>query len=148
VDSELVTASESDTGRKGRKPSSLTEYFETLCPYYIAAGMSYDQFWNGDSTIARAYRKAHELQTENQNFYLWLQGRYFYDALVCVAPIVRALSKAKKPIEYHDQPFQLNTTYSEVRQKQKEKANDTKAKQMMEAFATQFNKKFLEKKGG
>ncbi len=148
MDSELVTASESEPGRKGNKPSSLTEYFEKLCPYYIQAGMTYEQFWDGDPAMVRAYRKAYDMQMETKNFYLWLQGRYFYDALCCVAPIIRAFSKAKKPIEYHEQPFMLNTAYSEVRKKQKETASDHKAKQMMEAFAAQFNQKFQSKKGG
>ena len=148
MDSELVSDSESDTGRKGRKPSSLTEYFEKLCPFYINAGMTYDPYWYGDATIVKAYRKAYHMQMENKNFYLWLQGRYFYDALCCVAPILRAFSKAKKPIAYHEQPYELNTEYSEVRRKQREKESDNKARQMMEAFATQFNQKFKSKKGG
>ncbi len=149
MDSELaVSQSESEKGRKEHKPSSLSEYFERLCPFYIEAGMTYDEYWNGDSCMATSYRKAKDMRIENQNFFLWLQGRYFYDALCCVAPILRAFSKAKKPVDYHEQPLTLNTSYSEIRKKQKQAESDNKAKQMMEAFAVQFNKKFLEKKGG
>ena len=151
MDSELVTGSESQ-GRNGADhsslPTSYTEYFNQLCPFYINAGMTYDQFWNEDSTMVKAYRKAHDMMLEEENFKLWLQGRYFYDALCCVAPIFRAFSKAKKPLDYHDQPFTLKTEYSEVRKKQQEAESDRKAKAMMEAFATKFNKEFLEKKGG
>lgn len=151
MDSELVSGSESKTGRNDHGYSSLpqtyTTYFEQLCPYYINAGMTYDEFWNQDSTMVKAYRKAHDMKMEEQNFQLWLQGRYIYDALCCVAPIFRAFSKAKKPIDYHSQPFELKTEYSEVRRKQKEAKSDNQAKQMMEAFATQFNMKFKKKEG-
>lgn len=151
MDSELVTGSESK-GRNGTDhsslPTSYTTYFDQLCPYYINAGMTYDQFWNDDPMIAKAYRKAHDMKLEEENFELWLQGKYIYDALCCVSPIFRAFSKAKKPIDYHDQPFALKTEYSEVRQKQKETESDHKAREMMEAFATKFNQKFKEKKGG
>ena len=152
MDSELVTGSESKTGRNGIDHSSLpvsyTTYFDRLCPYYINMGMTYDQFWNGDSTMVKAYRKAHDMKLEEMNFSLWLQGKYIYDALCCVSPIFRAFSKAKKPIDYHDQPYTLQTEYSEVRKKQQERESDNKAKKMLEAFATKFNKEFLEKKGG
>jgi len=152
VDSELVTGSESNTGRNGNNHSSLltsyTEYFDQLCPYYINAGMTYDQFWNGDATMVKAYRKAHDMKLEEDNFKLWLQGKYFYDALLCVAPILRAFSKARKAVDYHDQPFMLKTEYSEVRKRQTEQESDNKAKAMMEAFATKFNKEFLERKKG
>lgn len=152
MDSELVTGSESEQGRNSSRCSSLrtsyTESFERLCPYYISIGMTYDQFWNQDSTMVIAYRRAHEMKLEEDNFRMWLQGRYVYDALCCVAPIFRAFSKAKKPIDYHDQPFMLKTTYSEMRKKQQEQDSDQKARAMLESFAVSFNKKFLEKKGG
>lgn len=110
--------------------------------------MTYDQFWNGDATMVKAYRKAHDMKLEEDNFKLWLQGKYFYDALLCVAPILRAFSKARKAVDYHDQPFMLKTEYSEVRKRQTEQESDNKAKAMMEAFATKFNKEFLERKKG
>ena len=150
MESELVSDG-SISGRNGKDRSSLntnyTEYFERLCPYYLSLGMTYEQFWDGDSAMARMYRKAHDLKLEEMNFSLWLQGRYIYDALCCVSPILRAFSKAKKPIDYHEMPYALQTEYSEIRRKQKEQESNKKAKAMLEAFATKFNKKFLEKGG-
>ena len=152
MDSELVTGSESDKRRNGADRSSFiasyTEYFNQLCPFYLNAGMTYEQFWDGDSSMVRAFRKAHDMRLEEDNFKMWLQGKYFYDALCCVAPIFRAFSKAKKPIDYHDQPFMLKNEYSEIRKKQAETESDNKARAMLEAFAEKFNQKFKEKKGG
>lgn len=150
MDSERVTGSESE-GRNEEDHSasftSYTEYFNRLCPFYLNAGMTYDQFWHGDAQMARAYRKAREIALEDQNFKLWLQGRYFYDALCCVAPIFRALSKAKSPIEYHDQPIPLSNEALDKRKKQIEEKRGAEARKMMEAFAERFNKEFDERNG-
>lgn len=151
MDAELVTGSESERGRSGeeRRSSpfdSYTKVFDDLCPYYLNAGMTYEQYWDGDPSMVRAYRKAYELRLEEENFKLWLQGKYIYDALCFVSPILRAFSKARKPMDYHDTPFMLKTAYSEVREKQKEQESDLKAKEMLEAFATRFNEKFKERR--
>ena len=151
MESELVTGSDSK-GRNGKDrsalPTSYSNFFEELCPFYINAGMTYDQYWNGDSSMVRAYKEAHNMKLEEENFELWLQGRYFYDALCCVSPIIRAFSKARKPIEYLTEPYMLKTKYSEYREEQRRRANDDKAKAAMEAFAAKFNEKFKDKKGG
>ena len=152
MDSELVTGSESETGRNGTRYSSLStsyaEYFEELCPYYIHAGMTYDQFWNQDCTMVKAYRKAYDMKQEDDNFKLWLQGRYIYDALCAVAPIVRAFSKARKPADYVSEPYMLKTEYSKYRERQKQAESTNKARAFMESFAVEFNRRFEEKKGG
>ena len=150
MDSELVTGSESDTGRNSEGRSSLlsyTEYFEKLCPYYINAGMTYDEYWNGDADMVKAFRKVHDMRLEEDNFKMWLQGRYIYDALCSVAPIFRAFSKARRPGEYVKDPYSLKTEYSEYREKQRKIESDDKAKAWLEAFATRFNAEF-DKRGG
>lgn len=150
MDSELVTGSESETGKNSESRSSLfsyTEYFEKLCPYYISAGMTYDEFWNQDCLIVKAYRKVRDMRLEEDNFKMWMQGRYIYDALCAVAPIVRAFSKARRPNDYVSDPYPLKTEYSKYRQKQKEHESDNKAKALVESFAIEFNKRF-DAKGG
>lgn len=152
MDSELVSGSESSNGEGGgtSRPSSLSTYgeqFERLCPLYMALGMTYEQYWDGDAELVRAYRKAHELRQEMQNQTLWLQGMYIYEALCCVAPILRPFSKSKKPIPYRSQPYPLNTTFSKEKEAKRKRDSDNKAKAKMESFMVQFNRKF-EKKGG
>lgn len=153
MDSELVSGSESDNngggGGKHRSspPSTYTMRFQQLFPFYLALGMTYEQYWDMDSTLVKDYRKSFELRQEMDNQAAWLQGMYFYEALCCVAPIFRPFSKAKKPIAYRTQPYPLKTELSKMRQEQKKKKSDDKAKSMMEAFMVSFNKKF-EKKGG
>ena len=151
MESELVTGSDSkgrNGGDRSALPTSYSEFFEEMCPYYINAGMTYEQYWDGDSSMVRAYKKAHDMKLEEANFELWLQGRYFYDALCFVSPILRAFSKARKPVEYLGQPYLLKTKYSEYREEQRRRASDKKAKAAMEAFAAKFNEQFKQKKGG
>ena len=55
---------------------TYSEVFEELCPQYMSIGMTYDEFWNGDVSIVKFYRKAEELRYKRQNQALWLQGMY------------------------------------------------------------------------
>lgn len=70
--------------------------------------MTYEQFWNGDPTMTRAYLKAHKLKEERESeklkWIIWEQGLYNYEALCYVSPIVRAFSKATKPLPYPEKP--------------------------------------------
>lgn len=153
MDSELVRDSGSDgiTGggdNKRLSPSLTTaKLFEQYFPFYLALGMTYDQYWDGDCTMTKAYRKAYELKKEMNNEAAWLQGLYIYEALCCVAPIFRFSTKPAKPVPYRGEPFPLKTEFSDKRQEQKREINDNKAKSVMEAFMVTFNRRF-EKKGG
>lgn len=77
-------------------PASLltyTEQFEELFPYYLSIGMTYEQYWDGDCWLPKYYREAEELRTRRDNQMAWLTGRYVYDALCAVSPILHAFAK-------------------------------------------------------
>lgn len=84
----------------------------------MSYGMTYEQFWDGDVDMHREFRRAHKLRISEANTMAWLQGRYFYDALCAVSPIIRAFSKARKPSEYHKKPFDI---FEEERRRSEEK---------------------------
>lgn len=118
----------------------------------MSLGMTYEQYWDGDVWMVRDFRKSHKLKLEEQNRQAWLQGMYVYSAIGSMAPLLRAFSKARKPDEYMKEPLDM---YG-VRKEQKEKADpsqkhteqsksDTKAKQLMEIWAINFNKRFEER---
>ena len=44
----------------------MTETFEKACPEYIAMGMTYEQFWYGESSMVIPYRKAFQIRQEEQ----------------------------------------------------------------------------------
>lgn len=82
--------------------------------------MSAKQFWRGDPSLTRAYRKAYDLKRRERNWEMWMQGAYFYDALAKIAPYMRAaLSSTRvEPGKYVEKPFPL--TEKEAREREEE----------------------------
>lgn len=56
------------------------------CPYYIAMGMTYDQFWKEDVWIARTYRQAYEIKRKEEEMNNYRIGLYVYHALCMTVP--------------------------------------------------------------
>ncbi len=152
---ELVStrSTQSERGGGEKRPASLfayTEEFERSFPYYLAIGMTYEQYWEQDSTLVRAYRKAAKIQRDLRNQDAWLQGAYFYEALCDAAPIFRAFAKkGTKATPYRDGPFEFKTnTEKPEERKSHEEKQDEKAKSYMEMLAISLNEKFMKKTGG
>ena len=105
--------------------------------------MTYDQYWNGDCTLTKYYRKADEIKKERRNEELWLQGAYIYEALCDVSPILHAFAKkGTKPQPYSDKPYSI--TAEQVKRAEEEKARKIaeKGKRFMEALMQSNNKRF------
>lgn len=116
--------------------------------------MTYDQFWNQDVALVKAYRETDKIKRDLKNQDMWMQGAYFYEALLDAAPVLRFSfsKKPPKPIPYREQPLELRTgkqktAESEEKQLTMQEKSDKKAKAMMEMLMVSINKKF-EKKGG
>lgn len=125
-----------------KKTSSLTEVFEKECPYFMAIGMSYNEFWYDDCWLAQYYLKAHKIKKEQENEKLWLQGVYIYEALCCVAPVLHAFSKkGTKPLNYSRKPYPLYEQTEEEKEQEAQKDRE-KAKQFFENWVKQTRKKF------
>ena len=147
MDSELVSSSLSATeggGRDGSSPSfTYTEKFYELFPYYLSIGMTPEQYWEGDCTLVKYYRKAEELRNDKRNQELWLQGMYIYEAICDVAPILHAFAKkGTKPTPYSDKPYPLNDKQTKRDEEEKQRRLTEKGKRFMEAMAASVNKKF------
>ena len=141
----MVTSSESVEGGGQSAPfsNSYTKAFYDQFPYYLSIGMTSEQYWDGDSTLPRYYRKADELNRKRKNQELWLQGMYIYEALCDVAPIYHAFAKkGTKPAPYPDHPYALTTSEREDERKLKEERDREKAKRYMEAKMAAINKRF------
>jgi len=52
---------------------------------------------------------------KDKNFEFWLQGAYFYHALLCASPAFKDFIKKEnaKPIEYMREPFNLSSVNEE-----------------------------------
>ena len=133
----------------------LTDIFEELCPFFISIGMTYKEFWEDDVTIPKSYLKAYKMKIEREQeineWRMWKQGVYVYEALCDVSPILHAFSKkGTKPLPYPTKPYGV-----EERQEKKSKEQmEQEAKNERLRAQIRFNnwaratKKHFEKEAG
>ena len=145
MDSDISDISESAiTGGVGGKiaapPQSLMSVFEDACPHYMAMGMTYEQFWDGDTSAHKAYRKAKKLMTIEVNTNAWIQGLYVYEALLDVGQYTKAFSKAK-PRPYRSEPIELYESQRKEREEREQREKYLKIRQKVADFAKAFNQK-------
>ena len=108
--------------------------------------MTYEQFWEMDSTLVIYYRKAEELRAKNRNQDLWLQGMYIYEALCDVSPVLRAFAKkGVKPIPYREKPYPLTQKERAQLERDEVRAKNEKALRFMETYMKRHNKQYAEK---
>lgn len=120
MDGDSVTEEPSE-----RKPVSLAEIFNMLFPRYLAMGMTYDEYWNKSPSLVRAYRKAWQMKREQKNYEMWMQGMYIYNALLCVAPVMRTSFGGGKvePGKYPDRPYPMSEKEAQEREAEKDREN-------------------------
>lgn len=137
MDGELVKSS------PPKSEATYSEQFREAFPYYLAIGMTEEQYWDRDPQLAKYFRKAEEMRNEKRNQELWLQGMYIYEALCDVAPILHSFAKkGTKPRPYAEAPYPLNTKDKERNEEAKAKREHEKAKRYMEAFMASNNRRF------
>lgn len=109
--------------------------------------MTEEQYWDGDCTLTRYYRKADDLRTERVNREMWLQGMYIYDAVSRLSPILRSFAKKGTKAEpYPNEPYPLNQKSVEEVKEKKAKSSMDKGKRYMEMYKAKSEKYFKERK--
>lgn len=141
-------------------PYPYGDMFDEALPQYMAMGMSYDEFWNGEFGTKRACRKAYEIRIEAEQRIAdtnnWYMGQYIFSVLQAVPLLVAGLNvKGTSNLpKYPDKPF-YETAEEKKREELQKKKDDLRKKKeedqqklamaMFHAMATQFNKHFAEK---
>lgn len=121
---------------------SFSELFQKHLPFYIAIGMSAAEYYDGDCTLVKAYREADKIQKERRNQEIWLQGLYFYEALIDVAPILVAFpEKGAKPGRFPEEPFPLTEKEAREQKERKDRRKLMEMRERMRAFAQKNNQK-------
>ena len=136
--SELLTE-EPPTQKK-----TYTEIFEECFPFYLAIGMSYAEYWEGDASLTRYYRKAYHIKQDETNYNAWLQGLYIYDAVsTALHNALRGMGKQKPPpLDYAKQPYKFGNKVKTEAEKAKEvEIEQEKAAAWMENFVRINNSK-------
>ena len=85
-----------------KKIVNLSEWLEKLCEYYMAMGVSFEDFWYGDYCRLKFYEKAYFNRLKKRDYDMWLMGAYAYQA-VSIA-LARGFGGDKRA-EYPKQPF-------------------------------------------
>lgn len=109
----------------------------------MSIGMSYDEFWNGDVSMVKAYRKANELRDKRRNQELWLQGMYFYEALCDASPLFRFSMKKGivRPEPYVKEPYPITATEQREREERDARKKEERLKAEFAAFAERMRSK-------
>ena len=147
MDSELVSSSLSATEGSEHNSSlpvfTYTERFYEMFPFYLSIGMTPEQYWDGDCTLTKYYRQAHELKNERRNQEMWLQGMYIYEAICDVSPVLHAFAKkGAKPHPYPSKPYAISEKQIRQEREEKERKIAEKGKRFMEAVMRSTNKRF------
>lgn len=139
VDAHFQTTNNEVGAEVGKTaPLPYKEIFDNCCPYYMAIGMSREEFWNGEPSAVRDYRRAWKLKQKEQNYEWWMQGMYFYEALLDASPMFKFSLKPLKPIPYSDEPYPLTKKEKTEQQERKEKLEMEKLKASMTAWMKQI----------
>ena len=125
---------------KNTAPLSYHEMCNNLFADYLAMGMSSKEYWDGDPKLVIAYRKAYRMKRKNRNYDLWLQGLYFYEALVDASPAFRDLTKTNTPRPYPDKPYCLDDEEKRKRAETEEEQRDLKNQAYVKAWAERVNR--------
>lgn len=120
----------------------MSEVFDEAFPNYLAMGMTYEQFWEMDSTLVIPYRKAYQIQQEQANRLAWLQGMYIYEALCDVAPVLHAFAKSGTTVRpYSEKPYEFMKPVKKKDTAENNKVKMQNAADHMARIAMLFNNK-------
>ena len=108
-------------------------------------GMTYQEYWDGDCPMAKSFREMDDLNRERENYSLWLQGVYIYEALLDASPVFNALSKKRQPYPYRSSPIPMTEAAERRKREDENRKKLINGKEAMKAMAASINKKFKEK---
>ena len=129
-----------DSGNAVAPRLSLMDVFAKALPTYLLYGMTCEQFWDGDVSAHKAYREAHRLKIRETNQLMWLQGAYFYEALMDAAPAIKAFCKSKaRP--YVKEPYDLDEEDKRRREEREQQIRYERIKEKVAQFAKANNGK-------
>lgn len=116
--------------------TNFTNIFEEVFPYYLAVGMTYEQFWHDPPELVIAYRRADEIKKRRVNEELWLAGIYTAEALA--STVGNMFSKGSK-YQYPSEPKPITVSEAQERQEREQRARMEQIKARFTARALSLN---------
>lgn len=120
------------------EPKPFSEQFREVFPWYMAIGMTYDQFWHGDPYLAVYYREAHELKRDEENQKMWWNGLYTYIAISTALSNIHFDGKRHKVNEYLNEPLRIREKTEAELEAEREEAKE-KVKLQLDAWKMAFD---------
>lgn len=129
-------------------PKSYGDIFDELFPHYLVFGMTPEQYWDGESWLKPAYRKAYTLRLENEQRISdrnnWYMGQYLIAAIRTVPLLVAGLnvkSSTKLP-DYPEKPFLEEAEFkkNEDMRRKREEDQQKLAMAMFQAMTMKLNR--------
>ena len=106
---------------------SFSDFLERSCIEYMAIGMTYEQFWDGDNDAPKLFREVWNRKAEFKDYDYWHSGQYVNMAVINA--ISRMGESEKDIIPYPEKPFMEQ----ERERKDIEKQKDYKEKEALAA---------------
>lgn len=133
---------------------SYGDIFDEMFPHYLLMGMTPEQYWDGESGLKKAYRKAWQMRTEMEQRSAdrnnWYMGQYMISVLQSVPLLVGGLNvkPSTKLPDYPSKPFleTLAEQKKETVRKKKEEDQIKLSMALMQAAFSRFNKRFEQQK--
>ena len=137
---------------KQTSPHPYGDIFDELFPHYLLMGMTPEQYWDGESSLKPAFRKAYQMRMENEQRMAdrnnWYMGQYLISVLQSVPLLVGGLNvkPTTKLPEYPEKPFfeKFDAQRKEEDRKKQEEDQMKLALAMFQSAVLQKNKQ-LEK---
>ena len=128
------------TDASPRKHRKLSEIFDEQFPFYLSIGMSSAEYWEGDPSLPRYFRKAYKMRQERENEQAWLHGLYVYDAVISA---LTHLSKEKKDHkDYTSRPYGYDEPEPEEPDEREVELAQAQAEVWMKSWAAATQKQF------
>lgn len=129
---------------------SYGDIFDEYLPEYMAIGMTYDEYWDGEFGTKRAARKAYQIRMKNEQMVAdrlnWYMGQYIMSALNATPLLVAGFNvkNSTNTPEYIDKPIleKAEENQKEEIRKKNEEDQMMMAMAMMQTAFNQFNKRF------
>lgn len=104
----------------------------------MSIGMSYAEYWDGESDIPKYFREAFKMRQENANHEAWLHGLYVYDAVMSV---MSHLNKNKSDHKsYAEKPYDFTPRKKEEKVEEAQAQAEVWLKSWVSATQKMFKK--------
>lgn len=124
---------------KQTSPYPYGDIFDELFPHYLLMGMTPEQYWDGESSLKKAFREAYRMRMENEQKLAdrnnWYMGQYIISVLQSVPLLVGGLNvkPSTQLPEYPEKPF-LEKAEAEKRETDRKKHEEDQMKLAMAMF--------------